>query len=185
MHWQASSRPHNSGPRCPRGASPMRPAHAKPNVVARVASAWPDGDQDVPHKPDLAGTLGLETNRAPLPPAAVCRACIAGPCTSVPRLLFKYALQARRARLSLQPFSPSELTALPRCLVLFGLELCHTQRLLSALSPLLPHILVVCFASGTGTLILCMHARRRSEVIFAGIPTTQHSAYARSATRSA
>lgn len=121
----------------------MRPAHAKPNVVARVASAWPDGDQDVPHKPDLAGTLGLETNRAPLPPAAVCRACIAGPCTSVPRLLFKYALQARRARLSLQPFSPSELTALPRCLVLFGLELCHTQRLLSALSPLLPHILVV------------------------------------------
>jgi hypothetical protein len=36
-------RPHNSGPRCPRGASPMRPAHAKPNVVV---VAWPDGGQD-------------------------------------------------------------------------------------------------------------------------------------------
>jgi hypothetical protein len=71
------------------GASPTRPADAKPNVVA---VAWPDGDQDVQRaqaiKPAFVGTLRLETNRAPLPPAAAGRACIAHSraCTSVPRL---------------------------------------------------------------------------------------------------
>jgi hypothetical protein len=82
----------------------MRPAHAKPNVAARVArrlAGWQPGSSA---QASLAGKLGLETNRAPLPPAAVGRARIAqpGPVTSVPRLNLKYALQARRARLSLQ-----------------------------------------------------------------------------------
>ena len=148
-----------------RGASPMRPAHAKPNVVA---VAWPDGDQDVQkHKPSsqpFVGTLGLETNRAPLP-----QSC------SMPRLhrtlqglyqrlqtVFKYALQARRARhFPAVSVFPSEPTALPRCFILFRLDLCHTAApFVSPVPALLRyiHILVAVVVSLQGSDYHLMHA---------------------------
>jgi hypothetical protein len=60
----------------------MRPARARLNVAARELVAWPGGVQDHSRRtrpPDqlVVGTLGLETNRAPLPHAAAGRARIA------------------------------------------------------------------------------------------------------------
>jgi hypothetical protein len=83
----------------------MRDPHTlSPTSSLAFKVAWPNSDQDHSAHARLAGKLGLETNRAPLPQAAVGRARIAQPglVTSVPRLILKYALQARRARLSLQ-----------------------------------------------------------------------------------
>jgi hypothetical protein len=104
------------------------------------------------HKPGVAGKLGLkQTGPSPVscsrpPPASH----IPGPCTSVPRLLFKYALQARRARLSLQAPFPSELTALPRCFctILFG-PLSYAASFVSAVPAVTVHPRRCCFASGT------------------------------------
>jgi hypothetical protein len=103
------------GGRGGRGASacPMRDPQALGPTLQLVA--WPDGDQDHGvHTPGSPPTLGSKQTGRPLPPAAVGRARIARPglVTSVPRLVLKYALQARRASLSLQ--SPSSKHA--RCL---------------------------------------------------------------------
>jgi hypothetical protein len=85
----------------------MRPARARLNVAARELVAWPGGVQDHSRRtrpPDqlAVGTLGLETNRAPLPHAAAGHARIAHTraCLLVPASpdSLKYALQAHCAR---------------------------------------------------------------------------------------
>ena len=101
-----SRRPHNSGPgRAGQGAWPDEddkgPAALSPTLQL---VAWPAGGQDQRVCVSVPATLGSKQTGRPLPPAALGRARIAqpGPVTSVPRLILKYALQARRARLSLQ-----------------------------------------------------------------------------------
>ncbi|KAF2854038.1 hypothetical protein T440DRAFT_266624 [Plenodomus tracheiphilus IPT5] len=58
-------RPHNSGPRCPRGASPMRPAHARPNVGAQSLGRM--AARIAQHTPGVAGKLGLRNKQGPSP----------------------------------------------------------------------------------------------------------------------
>jgi hypothetical protein len=154
---ELAKRPHNSGPRFPRGASPMRPAHAKPNVVARRCSSLGRMAARIKCTSQSCRQAWARNKQGSLPPAAVGRARIAqpGPVTSVPRLNFKYALQARRGRLSLQFHSPFEFTALPRYFILFHLDLCHTQRLLSALPPLLRYMLIVAFRFRNHLMHVC------------------------------
>jgi hypothetical protein len=105
--------------------------------------AWPNGNQDHSAHARLAGKLGLETNRAPLPPAAVGRARIAqpGPVSKCPQTY----PQVRAAGPPAPGFpcsfnSPSKPIALPRCFIPICFDLCHTQRLLSALPPLQRYI---------------------------------------------
>lgn len=89
-------------------------------------------------------------------------------CTSVPRLILKYALQARHARLSLQ-LPVLHQSSLPcRCLIPYCLFFCHSRRLLSALSS--------SYSCGTSSslsfrfepqiVISCMHAPVRPEVTY-------------------
>jgi hypothetical protein len=85
----------------------------------------------------------LETNRAPLPHAAAGRARIAHtpgpPCLyQRPQTLFKYALQALRARHFPCKARPSAaLIALPRCKISFALSSCHTAAPFVSPSPVL------------------------------------------------
>lgn len=133
----------------------MRPAHAKPNAVARVArrlAGWRPGF--AVHKPAFAGKLGLRNKHGPLSrklQQAAPASHIPGPLYQRPQALVQVrAAGPPRQAFPCSPHSPSELTALPRCLILFCLALCHTQRLLSAPSPLLRYIpRRCCFASGT------------------------------------
>ena len=86
-----------------------------------------------------------------LPPAALGRARIAqpGPATTVPRLRLKYALQARRASLSLQSLALPRLAAPGGCASV-AIWLLY-PALFTALSPPSPklHCVVASFASGT------------------------------------
>jgi hypothetical protein len=132
--------------------------------------AWPNGDQDYSAHARLAGKLGLETNRAPLPPAAVGRARIAqpGPVSSVPRRILKYALQAR-PRQAFPAVSILHLSPL----------LCRAALYLYVLTSVIPSAFCQRYPrySGTLTLLLfrlrnqnlvsCMYALGRSEVTHA------------------
>jgi hypothetical protein len=117
-------------------------------------------------KPALHRHAWARNKQGPLPQAAAGRARIAHTraCTSVPRLLFKYALQARRARhFPAVPVLPFELTALPRCLILFRLDLCHTTGAFCQPKPRIaavhPYSRRRRFASGSRlSPHACMHA---------------------------
>lgn len=97
-----------------------------------------------------AGTLGLETNRAPLPQAAVARIAHTRALYQRPQT----SLQVRAADPPRQAFPcsshlPPEPTALPRCFTLLSLALCHTAPFVSAIPAAAVHPRRCCFASGT------------------------------------
>lgn len=157
-----------------RGASPMRPVYAKPNVVARVArrlAGWRPGF-DV-HKPVLP-ELGLRNKQGPSPAS----------CSSPHRThqgLYQRpqtCLQVRAAGPPRQAFPcssvfPPELAALPRCLILFGSDFCHTQsHFVSFISVSLRCTHIV--SASNQNRILCMHACSRPEVIHATSQAQQH-----------
>jgi hypothetical protein len=173
-------------------ASPTRPAHAKPNVVA---VAWPDGDQDVQRaqaiKPALVGTLGLETNRAPLPQAAAGRACIAHSraCTSVPRLSSSTRCRPAAPGISLQFLSFHLSLLLCRAVLYYSVwTSVIPQRLLSAQSPCCCGTYTsssLLFRFKVQVIISCMHVSARPKVTSAHAAQVQqhHSANARQTVR--
>lgn len=107
-----------------------------------------------------AGTLGLETNRAPLPQAAAARIAHSRALYQRPRT----PLQVRAAGPPRQAFPcsshfPPEPTALPRCFTLLILALCHTAPFDSAIPAAAVHPRRCCFASGSRiSSYACMRA---------------------------
>lgn len=181
------------------GASPRRGAQARPKVGGGLfcsslgrhparARARARMQDRAAHARRRRQAWGCETNRAPHPPAAGGRACIAHhralyqrPQT---RLQVLYALQARRARLF--PAAPLlHLSPLPcrAALYPFVAPLPIPQRLLPALSPNCATCSPRAVSLQEPDSISCMHALRRSELTLAALVEQHHAAcaYARPA----
>jgi hypothetical protein len=132
-----AKRPHTSGPRTCWGVSPIRDPHAlSRRCRSRCSSLGRMAARMCSAQASLCRRAWARNKQGPSP------ASCSRPrshrthqgCTSVPRLVFKYALRCRPLRQA----SPCRLWPSIRAhcfaalLILFVLDLCHTQTLLSA-----------------------------------------------------